>query len=61
MWSSSVVVKYKVVDIVVWIVEVVDVEVIVEFIVEELDDKIFVVNGSVVCFFCFPLRIFNRC
>ena len=56
MWTSSVVVKNNVVDLVVLIVVVE-----VEFIVEELDDKIFVVNSSLICCFCFSLRICNLC
>ena len=52
-------VKNNVVDLVVLIVVVEVVE--VEFIVEELDDKIFVVNGCLVCCFCFSLRICNLC
>ena len=59
VWTSSVVVKNNVVDLVVLIVEVEVVE--VEFMVEELDDKIFVVNGCLVCCFCFSLRICNLC
>ena len=59
VWTSSVVVKNNVVDLVVLIVVVEVVE--VEFIVEELDDKIFVVNGSLVWCFCFSLRICNLC
>ena len=52
-------VKNNVVDLVVLIVVVEVVE--VEFIVEELDGKIFVTNGSLVCCFCFSLRICNLC
>ena len=52
-------VKNNVVDSVVLIVEVEVVK--VEFMVEELDDKIFVVNGFVVCCFRFFLRICNLC
>ena len=59
VWTSSVVVKNNVVDLVVLIVVVEVVE--VEFIVEELDDKIFVVNSSLICCFCFSLRICNLC